>query len=46
VYSVGALSGFLGSMAVLDAINDWMIRRFAGETIGSSDDTTFSRNLF
>jgi hypothetical protein len=46
VYSVDALSGFLGSTAILDAISDRMIRRFTGETIGSSDDTTFSGNLF
>jgi hypothetical protein len=40
VYSVGVLSGFQGSMAILARITDWMIRRSAGGTIGSSDGTT------
>jgi hypothetical protein len=30
VYSVGALSGFLGLMATLESVSDRMIRRFAG----------------
>jgi hypothetical protein len=46
VYSFGALSGFLGSMAILRSVSDRMIQRFAWETIGSSDGTTFSGNLF
>jgi hypothetical protein len=46
VYSVGALSGFLGSTAILGAVSDRMIRRLAGGTIGSSDGTTFSGGLF
>jgi hypothetical protein len=46
VYSVGALSGFLGSTTILGAVRHRMIRRFAGGYHRSSDDTTFSRNLF
>jgi hypothetical protein len=46
VYSVGALSGFQGSTAILARISDRMMRRSAGGTIGSSDGTTFSGNLF
>jgi hypothetical protein len=42
VYSVGALSGFLGSTTKLGAVRHRMIRRLAGGTIGSSDGTTFS----
>jgi hypothetical protein len=41
VYSVGVLSGFQGSTAILARISDWMIWRSAGGTIGSSDGTTF-----
>jgi hypothetical protein len=46
VYSVGALSGFQGSTAILASISDRMIRRSAGGTIGSSDGTSFSGDLF
>jgi hypothetical protein len=39
--SVGVLSGFQGSTAILASISDRMIQRSAGGTIGSSDGTTF-----
>jgi hypothetical protein len=45
VYSVGALSGFLGSTAILGSVSDRMIQRLRRDTIGSSDGTTFSGNL-
>jgi hypothetical protein len=46
VYIVGVLFGFQGSMAILARISDRMIRRSVGGTIGSSDGTTFSGDLF
>jgi hypothetical protein len=46
VYSVGVLSRFQGSTAILARISDRMIRRSAGGTISSSDGTTFSGDFF
>jgi hypothetical protein len=43
---VGVLSRFQGSTTILVRIRDRMIRCLAGGTIGSSDGTTFSGNLF
>jgi hypothetical protein len=46
MYSVGAFTGLLGSTAILDLMSDRMIRRLRRGTIGSSDGTAFSGNLF
>jgi hypothetical protein len=46
VYSVGALSGFLGSTAILESVSDWMIRRSAGGHHRFIQQYNFFRGLF